>query len=61
LQQISFRQIHLEDGVKLVVPHVRFRAYRHGERDELFQRRIRDVGQHALEITDRFEDSDVVA
>jgi len=59
LQQIALRKVHLENGVKLVVPRVRFGADGHGQRDEVLRRDLWNVGQYALEIADLFKDGNM--
>ena len=50
LQQVTFRQIHLQHRRQLVVPHITFGANRHGERDEVVLCCPLVVRQHALEV-----------
>src|ERR1700731_574673 len=59
LQEVALRKVHLEDGVKLVVPRVRFGADGHRQRDEVLRRDLWNVGQYALEIADLFKDGNM--
>src|ERR1700733_9241270 len=59
LQEVALRKVHLEDGVKLVVPRVRFGADGHRQRDEALGRHVWDVGRHALEVADLFKNANV--
>src|SRR5580692_12899894 len=59
LQEVALRKVHLEDGVKLVVPGVRFGADGHRQRDELLGRHVWNVGHHALEVADLFKNANM--
>ena len=59
LQEVALREIHLEDGVKLVVPGVRFGADGHRQRDEVLGCHVWNVGHHALEVADLFKNANV--
>ena len=59
LQKIALREIHPEDGVKLVVPRVRFGADGHRQRDEVLGRHVWNVCHHALEVADLFENANM--
>ncbi len=47
--------------MKLIVPRVRFGADGHRQRDQIFRRHVWNVGHHALEIADLFENANVAA
>src|SRR6266851_5866966 len=59
LQEVALRKVHLEDGVKLVVPRVRFGADGHRQRDEVLGRHVWNVGHHAFEVADLFKNANV--
>src|SRR6202044_1183296 len=57
LQKVALRKVHLENGVKLVVPRVRFGADGHRQRDEVLRRHVWNVSHHALEVADLFKNA----
>src|ERR1700685_3596281 len=59
LQEVALRKIHLENGVKLVVPRVRFGADGHRQRDEVLRHHVWNVSHHALEVADLFKNANV--
>ena len=50
LQQIALGQIHTQDRVQRVVPLVRVRSHRHGQRHKIIGGDTGVIRQHALEI-----------
>src|ERR1700691_3848752 len=59
LQEVAFRKVHLENGVKLVVPPVRFGADGHRQRNEVLRRHFWNVGHHAPKVADLFKNANV--
>src|SRR5438309_9647980 len=59
LQEVALRKVHLEDGVNLVVPRVRFGADGHRQRDDVLGRHVWNVGHHALEVADLFKNANM--
>ena len=59
LQEVALRKVHLENGVKLVVPRVRLSADGHRQRDEVLGRHVWNVGHHAFEVADLFKNANV--
>src|ERR1035438_991134 len=59
LQEVALRKVHLENGVKLVVPRVRFGADGHRQRDQVLWHHVWNVSHHTLEVADLFKNANV--
>lgn len=60
-KQVALWQVHLENRRKRVVPSVGLGANRHRQRHEIVFGTASVIGQHALEIADRLENSHISA